>query len=481
MKRLIPLALVAALGGAIAADVVAPASAPVPPTAEPLEGGDILACPLGVEGDARAFLHLANLGERPSGVRVSVVPSRGKAAIIEQQLGAGRARTVRLHGRVKGRAAVVVEHTGGQIAASHSLWFRRKGSAPLGTVVTARGAAASSCALAGARVIAVPHLATAGSREARLLLYNPGVARADVSISLLTPRRSFRPDRLSLVGIEPRRFRMIRIEDFAFNEPEVTAVVEARNGRVVAEALLVSGGGVALVAGEQPQEQLYAVGGASGGGASLGIATPGDVDSGLAGTLIGGSAQGRAAQLPADLIPSRSVRRTTPRINRGGPAAYGLAVTSGDPIAAGVSWPVERRGTDLAATGGSASALRWIGAAGMPIEGGQVRAIVVNPGGTKANVRVRRIGGDGAEDLAIEPGRLERIPIGRGTGSFGIGVESDQPVVVLIEAVAAESAGGRVTPYGYGAYATPVIEHGPVPVGYDPRAGVAAPLTRDDQ
>jgi hypothetical protein len=274
---------------------------------------------------------------------------------------------------------------------------------------------------------------------------------------------------------------MFRLGDFAFDAGELTAVITADSGgRVVGEGLVTTARGTALVAAVEPTTRVLAASAASGTGSSIGLTTVGEQDSGLAIRVVGATGQGTAAGLPVALAPMTTVRATIPSRNRGGPAAIATTVDVGSPLVAGTSWLDERAGrADIAATESGAPATRWAGVFGSPEPEGRgslVRAVLVNPGDAPATIRVRRLGGEGAEDLVVDPGRLVRLPVGRGSGTFAIEVESDQPVFLMLHAVASRAAGSSGTVFGFGLTATPSTVPPDVAVRLEPRLGVPAPL-----
>ena len=481
MNRIAPVVLALLLAAASALDTWMPPDTPSVPTVDHDLTSGMLSCPLAVDGSARAFLHVANLGDVASQVRVSLIPSRGGTVELTRTIRPAQASRLRLHGRVDGRASVVIEHAGGELTASHSLWYRSRPSAGLRRVAPPRGAAAAGCVPAGPAQLALAHLRTDGAR-ARVVLLNPGTADADVTLSLIVGQRTVHPERLERRVVPARRSIAVDIEDFAFNEPEVTAIVRANAGRVVAEASVVAGSGVTLVGASVPSDEIIAMSGASGRGADAGIAATGSDDTGVEASLIGPAEQGHLGRVPTDLRPGSGASIRTPLRAGGGPAVYQIRATVGGPLVAGTSWRVTRAGgTERAADGHTATALRWIAAVGSIEEAGRVRALIVNPGNEPAAIRIRRLGGDGAEDLTLEAGRVTGVPLGRGAVDLGVAVEADVPIAVQIEGSAQGGRGGRLTVYGFGFAAFPVVPPRTAGVAVDPRTGVPARRLQNDQ
>lgn len=473
--KIVAVGIALALAGALVADEVRPAVPSHPAALIPPPASGALACPAAVEADGRAYLHLANLGDDESVVRITLTGRRGEQAVLRRRFAPGAAETLRLHGRVEGDAGAVIDHAGGRLVASHSLWFTRR--AEPGSL---RGGAAAACVRAGSPVLAVPHVRTLDA-DTRLVLYNPGRAASYVSVTLVQGKRAFSPQNLTRRRVAPGRRRSFRLGDFAFDAGELTAVITADSGgRVVGEGLVTTARGTALVAAVEPTTQVLAASAASGSGSSIGFTTVGEEDAGLASRVVGPTGQGTAAGLPVTLAPMTTARAAIPSRSRGGPAAVATTVEVGSSVVAGTSWLDERvGGADIAATESGAPALRWAAVFGSPEPEGRgslVRAVLVNPGDAPATIRVRRLGGEGAEDLLVDPGRLVRLPVGRGSGTFAIEIESDQPVFLMLDAVASRGSGSTGTVFGFGIAATPSTVPPAVAVRLEPRLGVPAPL-----
>lgn len=474
MNRFALFLAMIAIAGALAVDMVAGdtvAPAPAPLTSP---AGVVLACPAAVDGDARAFLHMANFGESEARVKVTLRAARGGRFVQDRTLAPGAVRTVRLHGRVKGRASAVVESSE-EIVATHTLWYRsRQRTGVLRRLIRPTGGAGAPCASVGPETLIVPHLRTQGG-DAKLVLFNPGSANAVVSVSYIVGNRIVRPERTDQRTIEARRSRQFVVGDSIFNAPEVTAVIQAENGRVVGEGLSILRRGVAVQPAVPASAVVSTLMGKSGRGSTLGIAGPGEVDTGIAASVIGRQDQGRAPGIPTDLGPGNGVSRTTKPVDGGGPAAFTLETTVGGPLAAGGRWALARRGQeDIVASSHQRPTTSWGVAFGSPIRGTTARILIVNPGEEPATIRIRRLGGDGAEDLSVPPGRMRIVPLGSGTGPRAAQVTADVPIIAMLEAGATAVVDGRRTTYGFGIEGVPAAQHVPLPVSIEPRAGVPA-------
>lgn len=83
----------------------------------------------------------------------------------------------------------------------------------------------------------VPGVATAGGAQARLVLVNPFTTDATLRVSFTGPDGRIEPKRLENVVVPERSVREILLNEHAPEQPDLGVVVEARSGRVVAEAL----------------------------------------------------------------------------------------------------------------------------------------------------------------------------------------------------------------------------------------------------
>jgi len=459
------------------------ASLPAPASrGEPVRIGSetsSLVCPYAVQPGGRAFLSLADVGAEPARAVVSIVPENpARAVSIPVALEPGQARTIRLHGRVPGIASAIVERTGGEIVASHSLWLPpRGGRGP-------RGGGAALCRRTGDGLLVVPHGSTAKA-ELDLVLFNPGTASADASISLIAGKNVLRPQRLEQVSVPPRSRTIVRLADFAFQRPEIAAVIQLNRGTVGAEALQRTASRVALIASTTQSPGAVTLAGAGGATTSFGLAAIGRDDAGITARLLSFAGSGAAAKIPQSIRGNTGLRLGFPR--RGdGPVAYRVSVDVGSQVVAGAAWPVARGGTfDLAHATGAQPARRWGGVFGGPEQNAVTRILIANPGDDAAAITLRPLGGE-ERSIVVQAGSTESVPLARGAGTFAFELTSDQPVVPVIEAVALDL--GPRPPKVRGiprpprpkvafafALAAQVLESRDlVPVEVDPRLGVPA-------
>lgn len=456
-----------ALAGAVTLDALVPLE-PAAPAGVAVPGtGGVLACPFASEGRGNAYLHLANVGTTPAKIRVTVLPARGRRPVIPLELRAGAVRSVRLHGLVKGKAGAIVEYTGGEVVASHTLWLPARGGPA--------GGGAATCARAGPAQTVITHVGTLRA-ETRLAVVNPGHADADITVTLLADGRALAPEGLAQRVVPARSRREFRLGDFAFDTRSLTAAVHSAIGRVVPEALVTSAAGVELIGAQTPSAELASIVVRTGPGATFSLSATGEDDAGIDSRLVTGGRQGKAPGIPPALAPGATRRVAVPDAGRGAPAAYALGVTVGSPVVAGASWPVVSGSSrDRAAAEAVPYARRWAGVAGIVHDRSSARAVVLNPGPDPAVARLRILGSPGGRSersLTVAPGRVAVVVLGRGKGVFGFDLEAGRPVAVILEA-SAISTGRRI--FGFALPATPLYPPVPVAVQDDPRTGVPAP------
>jgi hypothetical protein len=469
--RIVVLLVLALAGGAIAVDRVSPAEPVAPSTVSLAPAAGVLSCPYVTEPNAREYIQLANVGSSTASVRLGIGAAKGSPIGIAVSLPAGTAKSLRIPSNAASRGAAVIEYSGGAVVATHML-FMPKSSGP---VVRAGGAAASPCARAGSQDVVVTGARTVGT-DVVLAVFNPGSADADVSVSLIADGRVLQPQRLSKRIVASHSRRDFRLGDFAFSARNLTAVVHANSGRVVAEALMQSAQGVELLPGQTPSSEMIAVAGQSGSGTNVGLTVIGQDDAGIDVRLISAIAQSSVAGIPPSLPPARGRSLEIPDQGEAAAAAYAFRVTVGSPIVAGTSWTTTHSGSrELAVLPGVVPSSQWGAVLGAFQPGAGTRAIIVNPRGVATVVHVTTLGptGRSVQDVTIPAGRLVDLPIGKGVGTFAVFVDAEGPVVLALRSVAflPGKVGTSVAVVGESFVAPP-----PEAVVIDPRAGVPAVL-----
>lgn len=462
------MTLVLAIAGAALADRLAPASPHLPATDEPAAPGGAWGCPFVKAAGSPGWIHLANFGDEASRVRLTYLPDRREPVTQAFELGAGRAGTVGTPGAIRAvGAGAIVEYAGGDVVVSRTAFLTANG----GT-----GGAAASCARPGPQNVVVPDGSTLRV-ETTLVLLNPGTSDAVVDVSLVFDGQELEPE--SLRGrVVPARGRLtIREGDFAFDEPAVAGVIRARSGRIVAEAILATGGLVDLVPAVGPQRESVALSHTANGSLFTAV-TVGDVEALTDARSLSGAGQGVFEPLAGGLPPN------TPRVdgipeNTVPPGPIAIAASSSTaPVALSSRWRVIGRGgvSDQAATSGVVPARRASAVVGPPAS--ELRLLIANPADRDATVSIVVV----TEAGRSTPAPLQRVPVEAGStvelrlaglggsGSVGVLLEAvGAPIVAAIQAVAVRPSFGV-----YAITAVPDLPRPPVAVDPDPRAGVPA-------
>lgn len=464
------LAWLLALGalGAVAVDEIEPARPPQPgETLRAQASGGSFSCPIAFAGEGSGQVSIANVGDQPSAVRITIVPNRGRVSIVRRTLEPYTTFSTPVQNRTRGQpAGAIVEFAGSEVVASHSLAFGQRG-----------GAAAAPCGRPGPQTTVITQASTLDV-DTELVLMNPGAGDAVVDIALVSAGRVLRPEKLRGRLVRARRRLIVDVGDFVFDAFSVTAIVTSETGRVVAEALRraprPTGLAVNLVESQVPSRSLVAVAGAGGPG-GLGLSPIGSVDSVVDGRLITAGEQGRSQEVPTEVRfpgPHNVVLGPTR------PAAYAIDVRGGSAIVGSTTWQVTRRGrVDVAGITAMAPTRDWAAVA-YAGRGGSGRAVIVNSGVSPASVGVRMFGpqSPALEEREIGPGRLVSLPLPPGPGTVGVEVRSSQPVTVALDGLPTSAS------FSAGAMAgVPLPEPRPIAVGIDPRLGVPAPLTRKEE
>jgi|GEM_PF-3979855 len=449
--------------GAIVADALRPPAPAMSHGVVSATTGGVLACPNALPSRGTAYIHVANAGTRTADVRVTLVPKVGKPVVIPFAIGPAKARALRISGRVKAPAAAVLEYSGSDITAAHSMWMPKVGGRG--------GGAGALCERPTAGEIVVSSLRTFGA-TASVSVFNPGSASADISVSLLADGHRLEPQRLSR-RVVPARSRLdLAVGDFAFDARAVTAVITARAGRVVAEGIVSSGRGLEILSGRPPERSGVVIAARSGLGVAATVSPVGVEDSAVAIRVVDGTHQGVLPGAPSTLRAGTSRRIAIPESAKSRAAALVIDVGMGSPVAAGVSWDRAGSPSDEVASPLVAAGRRWRGVAGSPYPKTLIQAFVINASDEPADVRIDLFGTrTGSVLRRVAPGRLLVLTLSNAAATLGIDVSSDQPVAVVLQVAARATDGSALA---YGIPASPVRTARPVAVTTDPRVGIPA-------
>jgi hypothetical protein len=468
-RRILWAAVVLAVAGAAVSDRLAPAGTLLPAAAAPAEAAVVWACPVLKAADAPGWLHLANAGTRPARARITFVPDGSPPVASTVEVAPGHAATVGVPGEVRPAAGALVEVVGGEVAVSHSLFAALPPSPVAG--------AAATCQRPGPPALLVPWGSTLQA-ETTLVLLNPGSADATVDVALLTDGGRVEPE--SLRGrLVPARGRLaIRLGDFAFDQPAVAALVEARSGRVAAEGLVAASSFLEIVPAVRLAPSATAAAATDRGPASFASVAVGDADAVLDARLLSGAAQTAFEPLAAGLPAERPrLDGTPPAAGPPGPVALALSSTT-SPVGLVALWQVRigQGGSDLASVPGGLPVRRALAVIGVPADLASLRLLLAAPDGAAVvDVDLLTDGGrlrpPELAGLRVEGGRatLLRLPTpAAGTSAVGVVVSCRHGSLVA----ALEATGAALGRPGAYAVAAVAAERRPARVAVDPRAGI---------
>ena len=463
--------VVLSITGAALADRFAPAPPWLPAADRPAEPGGAWACPFLKAAGSPGWLHVANFGRVASHVRVTYLPDRKAPVVQAFDIGPGRAGTIGSPAAIRSSAAgAIVEYAGGDLVVSRTAFVTANG----GT-----GGAAAPCGRPGAQAVVTSQGATLGV-ETHLILLNPGTSDAVVDVSLLFDGQELEPESLRGRVVPARGRLIIREGDFAFDERVVAGVVQARSGRIVADALIAARGLIELVPAVGAASETVAIGNTAFGPLAFSAVAVGDTDAVTDSRTLSESGQGVFEPIAAGLPPN------TPRfaeIPKGSfaPGPVAVAVTSStSPVALGARWQVigPRGVVEQAATVAVPPAARALAVIGPPALASELRLLVANPADRDATISVTVVTDAGSttpsalQDVSLGAGEAIQLSLAGvgGSGTVGVLVTSvGAGVAAAVQAVALQPAFGA-----YAVTAFPDLPRLTVAVDPDPRAGVPA-------
>jgi hypothetical protein len=473
MRRLwIGLVAALALAGAAFADRLSPVTLPLPPAAATFSPGTVWACPILKGANTRGWIHLANAGPDVSVVRITFVPDGAPPVAQAVTVEAGRAISVGAPDAVRQAAGAIVEAAGGDVTVSRTAFAA--------VPPNRSGAGAAACQRPDAASVVVPFGSTLAA-ETQIAMLNPGTSDAVVDVAFAFDGQRLAPETLRGRVVPARGRLVVRAGDFAFDEPFVAAIIQARSGRVVAEGLLTHGGFLELVPGGPVARSLVALGSSARGAAGFATVAVGDADAVIEARILSTGGQSAFEPLAAGLPPD-TPKVTAAPANAGpaGPVALAIeSATSGVAVAA--SWQVSPGpGTaEQVVTGGVVPSRRATAVLGVPATPGSMRILLAASDVEAAVVDITLMTETGPlkppelTGIRVEPGRtaLLGIPSVPATSALGVlATSAGGRFVAVLEATATFSG-----LFGaYAAVAVPAIEPSRVGVEIDPRSGIPA-------
>jgi Family of unknown function (DUF5719) len=429
------VALLAAAGVALGGTVMERELGPGTPTPvkRSREVSGAWHCPHGGGEGWRAWVALANPSARATEVRMTTWSGRTPQAIAEI-LQPGTHRLVEVPAEQMA-SATTVEYIGVPAAAS--------------TVITrpedqGGGVAAEPCAERAGTRWYVPEGSTRRGETASLVLHNPFAADAVVDVSLVTGSRVLRPGRLKGIVLAPGRSHAVDLGRFALGEDVLTAVVAAPLGRVVAEGVTTSPGGVRATVAVPGPARRWILPGAGDQSGVLVVTAPDDRPVPI-------HARAQAADTESALVDLETVaaesavgfdegaRESGVVVEADGQTPFTASRRLVAPEPSPAPEPRERRDrgrpggrdrrrerreeeppppaepSDVAATAGApAPAEAWVVLPPVGPGGGSVVILLQNPGTRPAELEVTPLGVDGpaeAETITVRPRTTSRIDL----------------------------------------------------------------------
>lgn len=445
MRGRVLVAATLLIGGSAVGDRVlsfAPAQTRgVVPTAP---SGGVLACPVATMGSGEAYLYLVNTGETTGRARVLVRPVGG-AGVEQVRLGVkpGEISTIALHRLTAEPSGVLVEWSGGQIFATHSLKTATRIIGPGRRLP--RFAAAAACREPGGPELAFTAGRTDNVGDTTLSLFNPSSAAADVSISVRIDGQFVEPQRLQRRVVKPLSRRDFSLRDFAFGKGEIAVVIRSLSGRVVAEAFIENREGAELVSATPPSSETIALVPATESPAKLSFS---GTDLAPVSILAHRYDDGEAAapEVPPTLGPGVP-GQVTLAASTGRAVAYALTTQSAGRVVSATSWSVSGGiGFDLVAASGGTPSTVWSGVAAGMSPGWSTELLVVSAGGESGSVALRVIGPKAREEsIELPSGTVRRVVLADDDRPHGFVMSSDSPFVVIVIGRARFDAAG----YGF--------------------------------
>ncbi len=444
-SRLVALgALVAVVGGVAAADAVWPpphvAPPPVPsvtalaPDASVTSSWYCAGGSVGAGSTARPVVELANptgrtvagtattvvAGTAASGVRRDLsVPAHGVLA-LDPSAGAPGA----------GPSATTIVLAGGGVAAEQ-------------VVAGPAGWSMAPCASSTAATWYLAGGTTTAGNQLSLSVFNPTSGPAVVGLSFDTPAGVLSPQPYQGIVIPPGGVVVEHLGDFVQDQPDVTTIVSASSGQVVADALQQrsssAGTGLSVLLGAPTTSSTWDLAPTTdvpGGTVVVHLANPGTAP--VTATIGAVLAEASIVPVTVTVPPQSSVvfrPTSTPRFPLQTPyaltvqASGGLVVTRTVGAPSGMPAWGDLRGTPAPAT-------RWVvpapGVPGSPgLAGASRRTVAVsNTGSMPATVEVTTLSGARVATLHVPAGSLDVLGNRGVVGLSWLVVRSDVPVVV---------------------------------------------------
>jgi hypothetical protein len=396
-------------------------------------------------GLAEHVVSVANLSDEAVTGRLSVIPAEGEPAVRPIELAAGTRTDIALADVLRAQwASAVVELDGSRVAVEHEL----RG---------AGGRSVSPCASHPSPVWYFPAGTTRAGTTTLLSLFNPFPGEASVDLSFETEDGTRTPQQFQGLIVPGGRVTVVDVGAVVTLRDQLATTVQARNGRIIAEQLMVSAGtdgapqGLTAVLGAPAAATDWVfpdtVGPEAGRSLTMAVLNPGDTEAEvevqvfLDDPAVNGTAEPFTVTVPPKRYASVDVFADgrVPQgvgswmqvrsLNGVGVVAERLEGGSGEAAVPGFA----------ATLGSPVVATEWYAPVASVDEGRSSQLVVVNPAASgEATVTVTGVASGatrelpGVGTLVIPAGSRVVVPLGPdglGLGTLSVLVESDRPVV----------------------------------------------------
>jgi uncharacterized protein DUF5719 len=401
------LAVAAVVVGAITLDGVQPKALG---TAEPVGASSgSWFCPHGGGKGWHGELSLTNPSSTPVMTRVTDIGAKGSSAPRTVTVPASSSIRISMDSS-SAESATQVEYFDGWVAVA---WSSIAGGGD-------SGIAAEGCEPTLSRTWFVPDGTTVRGETGWIVVMNPAAADAIFAIRLLTEQGVTQPPPWSDLVLRPGRSAAFDIAQYSLDKRTVSAVVQAKIGRVAVASVGVSAqGGVRAADGIPALMHSFTLpGGPDAGRTDLVVANPGSGKATYHGTLDRTDGSQAIGQLNGESL--RSGQATTYEITTNQTATIQFTATSNTGVA------VARRTVgpqgDAGAIVGGTPATAWVIPAGTTSSNGVWKLSLANPGTAPAQVHLQLLDAKGPTSAA----QTVKIPAGR-TVLIGVSLTKPAP------------------------------------------------------
>ena len=357
-------------------------------------------CPHGGGAGWTARLSLANPGDSAVQARVTELGAKGEKPPRSVSVPAQSVLRLTIDA-TSPQSAAEVEYFDGWIGASWTTVAGGKQS----------GLAAEQCEPALSRSWIVPDGTTLRGEDGWVVVMNPTAADAIFGISLLTETAVTAPGAWSDVVLPAGRSAAFQLSKFRLGKRTVSAMVDAKIGRVaVAGFGVTSSGGIRAADGlPLPVHASTLPGGPDSGRTELVVANPSGGKASYRGTLLRTDGSQPIGQLNGETLPSQQARTYELSTSPASSIQFTVSSSAGVAVARRTFGPHGDQGSTV----GAQPAAAWVIQAGTAAPSGKWAVSFANPGTAPVEVRLSLV--DGGGPVSKPPPMTVTIPAGRTT------------------------------------------------------------------